>query len=61
MFAPFVRWMKGSLGRRKTKDQPPTACIYIWEVQNVAKKRSIGICILTVDDNVSTIEHRLIP
>jgi hypothetical protein len=57
MLSALIRGMESSLGRWKAKDQPASAHINVGKVQNVATKRSIDVCILAVDYDVSTTEH----
>ncbi|MEO8358432.1 MAG: hypothetical protein ABI672_00255 [Vicinamibacteria bacterium] len=46
----LLSWMHRDFRRRQAEDQPSVADVYIGQPQNVAKKVSIGVWFLAVDE-----------
>jgi len=53
----WLSGMDGNFGRRKRKDQPTAASVYVMQPKHFLEECSIGLRVMAVDDCVSPIDH----
>jgi hypothetical protein len=53
----LLRGMNSNLRWRQSENQPPVANIHISELENIAQKGTVGLCVRAVDDGMCTSDH----